>query len=146
MEMYQKYLPAFEDLYKAVGWHIQLGPKCLLTEKKNKSYNIIFEDLKEKNFKNIDRLDGCDMVHMQHILRKLAELHAVSAVYKEIHGQYPNDFQKGFVNLEGGAEFQQNMFKTRMGQYKKAMEQWGLNAAGKYIKNFVSKKILILKY
>ncbi|XP_023305297.2 uncharacterized protein LOC111687113 [Lucilia cuprina] len=138
MAMYQKYLPAFEELYKTVGWHIKLSPKCLFSEKKNGRYNFVFEDLKENNYVNIDRLKGCDMKHMKSILRRLAELHAVSAVYEERNGEYPNDFQIGFVDLEAGADYQKSMFKTRKESYKKAMQLWGLKDVEKYLKEFPS--------
>ncbi|XP_065354505.1 uncharacterized protein LOC135948977 [Calliphora vicina] len=138
MEMYQKYLPAFEGLYKAVGWNIQLAPKCLFAEKNDGRFNFVYEDLKENNYENIDRLKGCDMVHMKRILHRLAELHAVSAVYEEINGEYPSDFQIGFVDLDAGADYQKSMFETRKEPYKKAMQQWGLDEVDKYLKEFPS--------
>ncbi|XP_065354508.1 uncharacterized protein LOC135948980 [Calliphora vicina] len=136
MEMYHKYLPAFEELYTAVGWNIKLCPKCLFTEKKDGRINFIFEDLSEKNYKNLDRLEGCDMVHMKSILRRLAEFHAASAVYEERNGDYSKDFQIGFVDPEFGAEFQKNVFNTKVGAYKKAMRQWGLEGVDKYLEKF----------
>lgn len=138
MLMYQKYLPAFEELYKSIGWHIQLAPKCLFIEKNEGHINFVFEDLKEKNYTNIDRLEGCDMDHMKKILQRLAELHAASAVYEEQHGEYPKDFQTGFVDLEAGAEYQKSMFKTKMAAHKKAMQLWGLEDIEKCLKEFVS--------
>ncbi|KAM7360749.1 uncharacterized protein ACRADG_007461 [Cochliomyia hominivorax] len=137
-KMYQKYLPAFEELYKSVGLHIQLAPKCLLCEKKDGRINFIFEDLKVKNFKNIDRLEGCDMDHMKKSLRRLAELHAASAVYKERYGDYPDEFQRGFVDLEAGAVYQKKLFQTRTQSYQDAMKQWGLEEVDKYLKEFHS--------
>ena len=137
MDMYQKYLPAFEKLYKDVGWNIQLGPKCLYVEQNNNRINLVFEDLSERKFKNLNRLNGCDMMHMKRILRRLAELHAVSAVYEEQNGAYPESFQRGFVS-EKGEEFQKSMFNVKVNAYKKAMLQWGLEDAQKYLDNFVS--------
>lgn len=137
MEMYQKYLPAFEKLYKDVGWNIQLGPKCLYVEQKDNRINLVFEDLSERKFKNLNRLDGCDMVHMKRILQRLAELHAASAVYEEQNGAYPEHFQSGFVS-ENGEEFQKSMFNVKVDAYKKSMLQWGLEDAQKYVDNFVS--------
>ncbi|XP_061393303.1 uncharacterized protein LOC133328773 [Musca vetustissima] len=136
MEMYGKYLPAFEELYKAVGWNIQLSPKCLYTEKKGNLINFLFEDLKERNFKNIDRLQGCDMQHMTCILKKLAELHAASAVYEEKHGPYPEDFQYGFVDNRQSDDFLKTTYSIKVEAYKKAMAAWGLENVEEYIKKF----------
>lgn len=137
MEMYQKYLPAFEDLYKCAGWNIKLAPKCLLNERKGGRINFVFEDLKEKNFRNINRLEGCDMKHMTQVLRRLAELHAVSAVYEDKYGEFPKDFQSGFVDLGPGMKYQKAMFATRVKAYKNAMRHWNLDDVEKYIEKFV---------
>lgn len=138
MEMYGKYLPAFENIYKAAGWDIQLGPKCLFTEKTGDRINLLFEDLQERKFKNLNRLQGCDMPHMKRVLRKLAEFHAASAVYEEQNGPYPEDFQFGFVDSRPGPEFAKQMFDVSTGSYKEAMAQWGLENGDEYIKKFVS--------
>uniref|UniRef100_A0A1I8NPT7 CHK kinase-like domain-containing protein n=1 Tax=Stomoxys calcitrans TaxID=35570 RepID=A0A1I8NPT7_STOCA len=136
MEMYSKYLPAFESLYKAAGWEIQLAPKCLLTERKENRINFLFEDLSQKNFKNLERLKGCDMDHMEHVMRKLAEFHAASAVYEEQNGTYPDDFQFGFINVKQSNEMAKLFFDVGTTSYKKAMAQWGLENAEEYIKKF----------
>lgn len=137
MEMYQKYLPAFEELYANVGWKIQFAPKCLFTEKNDGRINFVFEDLGEKDFKNLDRLQGCDMAHMKSILRKLAEFHAASAVYEERNGDFPKDFQIGFVDPAFGVDFQKTMFNAKAYTYKKAMLLWGIEDVQKYLEKFV---------
>ncbi|XP_073820525.1 uncharacterized protein [Musca autumnalis] len=136
MEMYGKYLPAFEELYKAVGWNIQISPKCLYTEKKENRINLLFEDLKERNFQNPKRIEGCDMDHMKAVLTKLAEFHAASAVYEEQHGAYPEDFQYGFVDSRQGPAFLRTMFESSVETYKEAMAQWGIDNIETYIKKF----------
>ncbi|KAM7360748.1 uncharacterized protein ACRADG_007453 [Cochliomyia hominivorax] len=136
MEMYHKYLPAFEKLYADKGWQIQFAPKCLFTEKKDGLINFVFEDLSEKNYINIDRLKGCDMKHMRRILQKLAEFHAASAVFEEQNGEFPKDFQMGFVDSELGEEFQKNIFHTKQEAFKKAMLEWSLTEVDKYLANF----------
>ncbi|XP_059218637.1 uncharacterized protein LOC106095514 [Stomoxys calcitrans] len=136
MEMYAKYLPAFENLYQTVGWHIQLAPKCLHTDKKDNRINFVFEDLMQRNFQNIDRLQGCDMEHMKHTLRKLAEFHAASAVYEEQNGAFPEDFHYGFVDSRKGNGFLKTIHAGKAELYKKAMATWGLENAEEYIRKF----------
>ncbi|XP_016952783.1 uncharacterized protein LOC108026373 [Drosophila biarmipes] len=134
-KMYETYLPAFEALYKAVGWDLQLAPKCLHTEERNGDIHFIFEDLSVRRFKNVDRTKGLDMEHMTKALHKLAEYHAASAVYEELHGPYPSEFNEGFVKRDV-KKFLVDGFKTKENTYKKAMLSWGMKDAEKYIKDF----------
>lgn len=57
--------------------------------------NIVLEDLKVTNFKNADRLKGLDMEHCKSVLKLLAEFHAVSAIYYELNGPYPENLTVG---------------------------------------------------
>ncbi|KAH8343776.1 hypothetical protein KR059_007803, partial [Drosophila kikkawai] len=136
-KMYKTYLPAFEELYKDVGWDIQLAPKCLHTEERNGDIYFIFEDLAVKRFKNMDRTKGLDMQHMTKSLHKLAEYHAASAVYEEQHGPYPKDFFEGFVTRKPEVKkFHVDLFNIRRNAFKKAILTWGLKDAEKYVKAF----------
>ncbi|EDW84833.1 uncharacterized protein Dwil_GK14337 [Drosophila willistoni] len=138
--MYQKFLPAFEDLYKEAGWNdIQLAPKCLLTEVREGNIHFIFEDLCVKNFKNVDRIKGLDMVHMERALHKLAEFHAASAVYADKNGPYPKEFDSGFVvPTEKVKEFLSRSFKVKELAYQNGIKSCGLpnTQIEKYIKDF----------
>lgn len=134
--MYSEYIPAFEELYKSIGWNIKFAAKCYFADYKEGNINFVFEDLKENNFKNIDRLEGCNMMHMQHVLRALAQFHAASAVYQERNGEFPEIFQKAFIDIK--TDYQKSIFKIKMDDYKNAMRQWGLENVEKYVKNFVN--------
>ncbi|XP_016980494.1 uncharacterized protein LOC108045622 [Drosophila rhopaloa] len=134
-KMYETYLPAFEALYKDAGWNIQLAPKCLLTEEREGDIHFIFEDLSVKQFRNVDRTEGLDMEHMTKSLQKLAEYHAASAVYEELHGPYPSDFNEGFVKPDV-KKFHVDGFNLKEKAYKKAMLTWGMKDAEKYVKDF----------
>ncbi|SPP84315.1 uncharacterized protein LOC117585911 [Drosophila guanche] len=134
-KMYETYLPAFESMYRAAGWKIQLAPQCLHTEERNGNIHFIFEDLCVKRFKNIDRTKGLDLEHMTRALHKLAEYHAASAVYEEQHGPYPTEFLEGFVTLKTH-KFHMDAFKLKERAFKKAMLTWGMDDAEKYVKEF----------
>jgi len=136
-KMYKTYLPAFEALYKDVGWDLKLAPKCLHTEERDGDIHFIFEDLCVQRFKNMDRTKGLDMEHMTKSLHKLAEYHAASAVYEELHGPYPSEFNEGFVKRDV-KKFHIDGFKRKEKAYKKAMLMWGMKDAEKYVKDFVS--------
>lgn len=137
LQMYDKYLPAFEELYRNVGWRVQFGPRCLFTETKDGRINFVFEDLSAKEFKNVNRLQGCDMKHMTEVLRRLAEFHAASAIYEERNGAYPKEFQVGFVEPDIGLEFQKDIFKAKEGAFKAAMQMWHMEDVDKYLQKFV---------
>ncbi|EDW66722.1 uncharacterized protein [Drosophila virilis] len=135
LKMYETYLHAFEALYKAAGEDIQIAPKCLHTEEREGYIHFIFEDLGVKKFRNVDRINGLDMVHMTCALRKLAEFHAASSVYEEQNGPFPSEFNEGFVSLNTD-KFIKEGFQMKEVSYKKAMATWGMKDAEKYIKNY----------
>lgn len=135
--MYQTYIPAFEELYRAAGQEIQLAPKCLHTEERNNDIHFVFEDLAVKKFKNVDRIKGLDRKHMDRFFQKLAEFHAVAAVYAEQNGPFPVEFEEGFIGKNNAKENEEG-FLVKARTYHKAMAGWGMEDAEKYIKSFVS--------
>ncbi|KAH8384016.1 hypothetical protein KR009_011743, partial [Drosophila setifemur] len=134
-KMYETYLPAFEALYKEVGWDIQLVPKCLHMEERDGDIHFIFDDLRVKGFGNLDRTKGLDMEHMTRALHKLAEYHAASAVYEEQNGKYPSEFHEGFVKHDV-KKFHIDGFNLKKNAFKKAMLSWGMEDAEKFVENF----------
>ena len=140
LQMYQKYLPAFEKLYENAGEKLQLSAKCLFIEQKDSRINLVFEDLscQPRSFRNIDRLQGFNMDAMTHTMRKLAEFHAASAVYEEQNGAYPKEFLSGFIDPEMGLEFQKMTYDNKQKDFVEAIPQWQLEEGKKYAEKFVS--------
>ncbi|XP_017079837.1 uncharacterized protein LOC108113673 [Drosophila eugracilis] len=131
--MYSTYLPEFEKLYREAGHPIQLMPKCLeIGEMEGKLY-IIFEDLAAQNYVGADRNKGVNMEHMRMSLRKLAELHAASVIYRERHGPYHIDFDHGFAKKDN-IQHSIRGFEVKAPEYKAAMKTWGMDES--YYKNF----------
>ncbi|XP_017017583.2 uncharacterized protein [Drosophila kikkawai] len=133
--MYQTYLPAFEELYRAAGEQIQLAPKCLHTDQRENGIHFVFEDLGVKKFRNVDRIQGLDLAHMKRSLRKLAEFHAAASVYAGKNGSYPDDFEEGFI-AKDKLELHEQGFNVKARSYHKAMDGWGLEDQEKYLKSF----------
>ncbi|XP_013107734.2 uncharacterized protein LOC106087289 [Stomoxys calcitrans] len=105
--MYSKYLPEFEKLYAERGKNIAFGPKYYnFSTQDTEEDIIILEDLSQSGFKCIDRREGLDMSHTKCVLEKLAQFHAASAKYVELHGPYPAMFQKGIYTEETRALFE----------------------------------------
>ncbi|XP_059217776.1 uncharacterized protein LOC106080390 [Stomoxys calcitrans] len=138
MKMYNTILPAFENLYMSEGWHIQLAPKCLLAEKRDGRITFVFEDLSQRNFKNINRQKGCDMNHMLSVMRKLAEFHAASIVYEQQHGSYDEDFQYGMLDIRRGAGHVKTAYETIGRNFKQVMGEWNMDQGEECKKKFPS--------
>ncbi|KAH8267192.1 hypothetical protein KR026_002459 [Drosophila bipectinata] len=132
-EMYQHHIPQFVKLYKDAGIDVELAPKCVHTEETPERITIVFEDLKTNNFRNVDRLEGLDFVHMRCVLRKLAEFHAASAVYREVNGPYDTRYNKNMFCEENRVLFTK-VREIREPQYQKAMLEWGIPDIERYIK------------
>lgn len=79
--MYMKYLPKLEAVYQRIGWSIKFNPELVHLSENAKSITLVLEDLKRRHFSIIDMRKGLDFLHMNAVLRKLAEFHAASAVY-----------------------------------------------------------------
>lgn len=136
LKMYQTYLPAFEDIYRTAGEHIQLAPKCLQTEEREEGINFVFEDLSEQNFQNAGRINGLDEAHMKATLYKLAEFHAAAAAYVERNGIFPEVFNEGFMSKRF-QHTQDRTFKIQRETYLKSMYAWELDNIDEYINSFV---------
>ncbi|XP_017111274.1 uncharacterized protein LOC108135162 [Drosophila elegans] len=131
-KMYEVHIPQFVKLYKEAGLDIELAPKCLHVEATAELITLVFEDLSRQNFKNFDRLKGFDLAHMRHVLRKLAELHAASAVARELNGPYDPLYSISMYN-EKSRDMFESLGKLRQVQFHKAMRQWDLEDAERYI-------------
>nr|NP_733093.2 uncharacterized protein Dmel_CG31097 [Drosophila melanogaster]AAF56447.3 uncharacterized protein Dmel_CG31097 [Drosophila melanogaster] len=132
-QMYSTYLPQFEKIYRVAGHPVQLMPKCLEIGEIDGNIYFIFEDLSTRNFVAADRTKGVNMEHMRLSLRKLAELHAASVIYKERYGPYHADFDNGFARKDK-IEHSVRRFEVKAPEYKAAMKTWGIDEC--YLKNF----------
>ncbi|XP_053671692.1 uncharacterized protein LOC128721914 [Anopheles nili] len=139
MAMYTEILPAFEQLYHEHGVTVSFGPRCLkhCTEPTDV---IVMEDLKERDFRMVNRQEGLDLQHCHTLLRRLAQFHAASAVYYERHGSYDVKFKEGMYAEKNRSMFEQfekqhgvfmyeNMCKwSGKGKlYAELMKHWGMD-------------------
>lgn len=134
--MYASYLPKFEQLYRdIVGLEVQFSPRCVHIEETPERITLVMEDLKCKNFKNIDRLIGFDMPHVTAVVRKLAQFHAASAVYEERNGPYESLYYDSFFNETNRSQFHE-IYSLRKDIFRKAMLEWNLDDVEKYLSKF----------
>lgn len=128
-EVYTKYIPAFEKMYLEKGKKITFGPKSYKLSKDPGVETVVLEDLRPKKFKNANRLEGLDLDHTKSVLKKLAEYHAVSAVYRETVGAYPKIFNIAMLD-PAKKETYIPLYSGMMDVIKKAFEEHVKN--GKY--------------
>ncbi|CAD7014481.1 uncharacterized protein LOC101452924 [Ceratitis capitata] len=93
--MYSDVIPEMEKMYTDVGVEVKFSPQYYELKTPSKSDVILMEDLRQRGFKNTNRLEGFDMEHTKHTLEKLAQWHAASAVRVETKGKYPDVLNTG---------------------------------------------------
>lgn len=131
-QMYQVHIPNFTRIYKEAGVGIKLAPKCVHIDETPERITLILEDLKHEKFHNVDRLKGFDMEHMRHVLHKVAELHAASAVCYEQNGSYDEIFQHS-IFTENNRKVFEAVSQFRQAAYIKAMREWELPDVEHYV-------------
>ncbi|XP_017488034.1 PREDICTED: uncharacterized protein LOC108376340 [Rhagoletis zephyria] len=128
--MYERILPELEQLYHDLDKKVKFAANCQWIEQKSSRTTIVLEDLNTKKFRNINRLQGFDMLHMKRVLEKLAEFHAATVMWHEKHGAFPVEFQKTYLP----ANYQKSKsYQARVQSFKAAMATWGLDDYDKYV-------------
>lgn len=95
IEMYSRYVPAFEKLYQDAGLNVTFSAKSFFLSKPTKEEYLIMENLQASGFQMCDRMKGLDLEHTKSTLKKLAQWHAASLKYKELNGPYPSLYNDG---------------------------------------------------
>ncbi|XP_075146904.1 uncharacterized protein LOC142221192 [Haematobia irritans] len=96
IEIYEKILPKIKDLLKEAGDEEQIFAETIMVDRENSA--LIFEDLNEHNFEMADRIKGLDMDIAKIVLRKLAKMHACSAVLNQREKGCLEHYNKGIFN------------------------------------------------
>ncbi|KAH8383453.1 hypothetical protein KR009_008706 [Drosophila setifemur] len=118
IEVYGKYVPAFEKLYHDAGLTVTFSAKSFVLSKPVKEEYLILENLQTSGFKMCDRMKGLDLEHCKSSLKKLAQWHAASLKYKEVNGPYPALYNDG-IYIEATRDLFTNMFQQGKDSYMK---------------------------
>lgn len=94
-EMYKHVLPLFENLYEKRGIDVKFGPNYYKIAGAPQVDHLVLEDLKASNFKNVNRLEGLDLQHVENVLDLMAKYHSASAVYFETIKPYSERLMVG---------------------------------------------------
>ncbi|KAH8293530.1 hypothetical protein KR054_001371 [Drosophila jambulina] len=113
IEMYGKYVPAFEQLYKDAGSPVTFSAKSFRFSKEVSAEYLLMENLQTAGFKMCDRMKGMDMEHSKSTLKKLAQWHAASLKYKELNGPYPPKYDSGIFTEKTAKVFKSMFEQTR---------------------------------
>ncbi|TMW48478.1 hypothetical protein DOY81_006441 [Sarcophaga bullata] len=96
IEIYEKILPKLKLLLKEAGDDEQIFAETMAVDKQKSV--LIFEDLNDRDFIMPDRLKGLDMDIAKIVLRKLAKMHACSAVLNERESKSLEKYDCGMFN------------------------------------------------
>ncbi|XP_068156050.1 uncharacterized protein [Drosophila tropicalis] len=96
MNIYEEVLPKLNDLLHEIGDFDQLFPTAIYVDRERMA--IIFEDLAVAGYVMADRIRRLNAEHVHLILRKLAKMHATSAVLNERQKGCLEGYDRGFFN------------------------------------------------
>ncbi|KAM7361436.1 uncharacterized protein ACRADG_011917 [Cochliomyia hominivorax] len=96
MTLYEEVLPKLGDLLKEINDTDLLFPNVFHVDYKRQA--LIFEDLTVEGYVMADRIARLDMDHIKLVLRKLAKMHATSAVFNERSSESLEKYDRGFFN------------------------------------------------
>ncbi|XP_030374813.1 uncharacterized protein LOC115624326 [Scaptodrosophila lebanonensis] len=96
MCIYEQILPKLKNLLLEIGDNEQIFADTMAVDYERSA--LIFEDLNVRNFVMPDRLVGLDMDAARLVLRKLAKMHATTAVLNEREDGALESYDKGMFN------------------------------------------------
>ncbi|XP_052846781.1 uncharacterized protein LOC128258859 [Drosophila gunungcola] len=96
MTIYEQVLPKQKALLQEIGDAEQIFAETMAVDIDNSA--LIFEDLNARGFVMPDRLAGLDLKLARMVLRKLAKMHATSAVLNEREDGSLEGYDRGFFN------------------------------------------------
>ncbi|XP_075145286.1 uncharacterized protein LOC142220182 [Haematobia irritans] len=96
ISIYDRVLPKLNRLLEEIQDEDKLFATVLYTDYKRQA--LVFEDLCEQGYVMANRLQGLDMDHTLLILRKLAKMHATSAILNERDRGSLEGYDRGFFN------------------------------------------------
>ncbi|XP_017481491.1 PREDICTED: uncharacterized protein LOC108370631 [Rhagoletis zephyria] len=96
MSIYEQVLPKLNALLHEIGDNEQIFAETMAVDRERSA--LIFEDLNVREFIMPNRLDGLNMDLSRMVLRKIAKMHATSAVLNERESGCLEIYDRGFFN------------------------------------------------
>ncbi|KAH8382992.1 hypothetical protein KR009_006148 [Drosophila setifemur] len=120
MQIYEQVLPKQKSLLQEIGDGEQIFAETMAVDVENSA--LIFEDLNARGFVMPDRLMGLDLKLARMVLRKLAKMHATSAVLNQREAHSLEGYDRGFFN-----RYTENYAPAFVGMFQAAtrrLAQW----------------------
>ncbi|XP_017104263.2 uncharacterized protein [Drosophila bipectinata] len=134
MEIYEKVLPKQKALLLEIGDTEQIFAETMAVDLPNSA--LIFEDLNARGFVMPDRLAGLNQKLAKIVLRKMAKMHATSAVLNQRENHVLETYDRGFFN-----RYTENYAPAFVGMFEAAIRrvaQWpGYEATAEKMKTLV---------
>lgn len=120
-EFYLNVLPKLEALYKEKGLDLSFGPRTYkftesLIKEPKLADTILMDDLGQKGYKNVNRLEGLNFEQTKFVLRKLAQFHAAGAQCYRVNGSYSKLMMR---DTFGSTPESMNMFENILGSFQR---------------------------
>ncbi|XP_017488159.1 PREDICTED: uncharacterized protein LOC108376452 isoform X2 [Rhagoletis zephyria] len=109
--MYRSVVPEMEQMYRDAGIEVKFSAGYYDIQTPSQFGVILLEDLRQRGFKNINRLEGLDMDHARCVLKKLAQWHAASATRVQLKGLYPASLTTAYF-LDDHYELMKQIYKN----------------------------------
>ncbi|XP_053691221.1 uncharacterized protein LOC128739749 [Sabethes cyaneus] len=121
--VYRDILPRIHKLLRGIGDGSPLSPNCFYTTDDPKTM-LVFEDLKDSGFEMADRKRGLGVEETRLVLRKLAKLHACSAVVYREQPQIMEPVLEGAINTNPNRQDFLVFYKMCARQVARLVESW----------------------
>ncbi|XP_055633795.1 uncharacterized protein LOC129774121 [Toxorhynchites rutilus septentrionalis] len=125
IDVYSRFIPAFEEMWKKES--VTFGPKMLKTSHSPFTV-IVMEDLKSSGFHMKDCSRGLCLEDCEQVLAKMAKFHAVSVVYYENNGPYPDSFADGMFSENLIAQLELSYYIPILNSYIQSLEELGYSS------------------
>lgn len=121
--VYRDILPRITKLTQSIGDHVKISPTCTYTTDDPKTM-LVFEDLKEQGYQMVDRRIGLDLEQSKLVLRKLAKLHACSAIVYQEDPKVMEPVMEGAISTNPERQDFLIFYKMCANQVAKLVESW----------------------
>ncbi|XP_058448689.1 uncharacterized protein LOC131428662 [Malaya genurostris] len=121
--VYKDILPGIHQLLRTIGDSTSISPQCLLTTNEPKVM-LVFEDLKAKGYQMVDRKRGLNKNQTRLVLKKIAKLHACSAVLYQKNPEIMEPVLEGAISTNPNRQDFLIFYKMCARQVIKLVDSW----------------------
>uniref|UniRef100_A0A1Q3FNC1 Putative ecdysteroid kinase n=1 Tax=Culex tarsalis TaxID=7177 RepID=A0A1Q3FNC1_CULTA len=121
--VYRDILPRIQKLLQSIGDPVKISPTCNYTTDDPKTM-LVFDDLKKCGYQMVDRRIGLDLEQTKLVLKKLAKLHACSAIVYQEDTAVMEPVMEGAISTNPNRQDFLIFYKLCARQVVKLVESW----------------------